>query len=184
MVVQPGEGAGRRAAGGAAETVEAILGLGSNMGDKAVNIGQAIALLTAPGDVVVAARSRNWRTPPWGVTDQDWFLNACVRVLTTLPPRALLGRCQEVETAMGRVRTLRWGPRIIDVDILTFGRLRLAEPDLVVPHPRIAERAFVLGPLAEIAPDLDIDGRTAAERWAAIDRQGVYPLASVPSPPG
>ena len=153
------------------------------MGDKAANIGRAIALLTAPGDVVVAARSRNWRTPPWGVTDQDWFLNACVQVLTTLPPRALLGRCQEVEAAMGRVRTLRWGPRIIDVDILTYGRLRLAEPDLVVPHPRIAERAFVLGPLAEIAPDLEIDGRTAEARWAAIDQEGVFPVATAPSRP-
>lgn len=164
-------------AGGA----EAILGLGSNIGDKSANIARAIELLQVGGEVRVVARSRDWRTPPWGVTDQDWFVNACVRVATELSPRELLRRCQDVEAKMGRVRTLHWGPRIIDVDILTYGTERISEPDLVVPHPRIAERAFVLGPLADIAPGLMIEGGSVAERWAAIDPTGVFPLEGSPS---
>lgn len=155
---------------------DAILGLGSNMGDKRANVSRAIALLAAAGDIVVVARSRDWKTPPWGVTDQDWFVNACVAVTTTLDPRALLARCQEVESALSRVRTRRWGPRSIDVDILFYGALRIAEPDLIIPHPRIAERAFVLGPLSDIAPDLDVEGRGVAARFAEIDRSGVEPI--------
>lgn len=155
---------------------DAILGLGSNIGDKAGNIARAIVLLTATGDIRLVARSRDWRTPPWGVTDQDWFVNACIGVATGLSPPALLARCQAVETAMGRVRAERWGPRVIDVDILFFGDAVISAPDLVVPHPRIAERAFVLGPLSDIAPALEIGGVAVAERLRAIDRTGVEPV--------
>ncbi len=153
-----------------------MLGLGSNIGDKAANIDRAIALLTADGLVRLAARSRDWRTPPWGVTDQDWFVNACISVATSLAPRGLLVRCQGVETAMGRVRTRHWGPRIIDIDILTYRNMAISEPDFVVPHPRIAERAFVLGPLTDIAPDLLIGGQRVADRFRAIDQTGVMPM--------
>lgn len=154
----------------------AILGLGSNIGDKRANLSRAIALLEALGDIALVSRSRDWRTPPWGVTDQDWFVNACIAVSTTLGPRALLERCLEVERQMARVRTRHWGPRTIDVDILFYGDRQVAEPDLVIPHPRITERAFVLGPLSDIAPDLVIAGQTVTGRLAAIDRAGVDPI--------
>ncbi len=154
----------------------AILGLGSNMGDKRANLAHAIDLLLADGSVRLVARSRDWRTPPWGVTDQDWFVNACIAVSTDLAPRELLRRCQDVEQKMARIRTRHWGPRIIDVDILTYGDRGVAEPDLVIPHPRIAERAFVLGPLSDIAPALVIGGQTVAARLAAIDKTGVTPI--------
>lgn len=155
---------------------EAILGLGSNVGDKRANLARAVALLEAGGEVAVVARSRDWRTPPWGVTDQDWFVNACITVTTTLRPRALLARCLDVERQMARVRTRHWGPRIIDVDILFYGEERVAEPDLLIPHPRITERAFVLGPLSDIAPDLVIAGQTVAARLSLLDRTGVDPI--------
>ncbi len=155
---------------------DAILGLGSNMGDKRANLNLAIALLEAGGHITLVARSRDWRTPPWGVTDQDWFVNACIAVSTALEPRALLERCQNVENEMARVRTRHWGPRIIDVDILFYGDTRISETDLVIPHPRITERAFVLGPLSDIAPNMDIGGETVADRLAAIDRTGVDPI--------
>ena len=154
----------------------AILGLGSNIGDKRANVQSAMALLVADGHLALIARSRDWRTPPWGVTDQDWFVNACIAVDTALSPRALLERCLEVERQLARVRTRHWGPRTIDVDILFYGDERISELDLVIPHPRITERACVLGPLSDIAADLVLDGRTVAERLAAIDRSGVHPL--------
>lgn len=137
---------------------DAILGLGSNIGDKPAAIAEALRRLEADPDIAVVARSRLYRTPPWGVTDQDDFANACAGIATKLAPHALLARCQAIENAMGRVRTRHWGPRAIDVDILLMGDTRLDEPDLVIPHPRISERAFVLAPLAEIAPQLVILG--------------------------
>ena len=109
---------------------DAILGLGSNVGDKVANIRRAIALLSEPGDVRIIKSSRIYRTPPWGVTDQDWFVNACVTVATALTPRALLQRCQDVENKLHRVRAKKWGPRVIDVDILTYRDETVREPDL------------------------------------------------------
>jgi 2-amino-4-hydroxy-6-hydroxymethyldihydropteridine diphosphokinase len=159
--------------------LDALIGLGSNIGDKAGNISRAIALLTPGDDVRLVARSRLYRTPPWGKTDQDWFVNACIGVATSLSPGELLGRCQAVEDELGRVRSERWGPRVIDVDLLVYRDVTLEHPDLVIPHPRIAERAFVLAPLADIAPDLVIGGRTVAERLAEIDRAGVEVIESI-----
>jgi 2-amino-4-hydroxy-6-hydroxymethyldihydropteridine diphosphokinase len=159
-----------------AAACDAILALGSNMGDRVANVHEAIARLDDGADVRVVARSRLYRTAPWGVTDQDWFVNGCVKVVTTLEPKALLARCQSVENAMGRVRTMRWGPRIIDVDILTFGDEVIREPDLVVPHPLIAERAFVLVPLRDIAPGIEIAGKSIGEMLSAIDAGDVVAL--------
>ena len=155
---------------------DAILGLGTNLGDRAGNIEEAIRLLTADGSVRVVARSKLYRSAPWGVTDQDWFVNACVAVQTQLSPHALLAQCQAVENEMGRVRTLKWGPRIIDVDILTFGDLKIADPDLSVPHPLIAERAFVLVPLRDVAPELKLGGRTIDQMLEKLDSGDVQPL--------
>ncbi len=157
---------------------DAILALGSNVGDKPGNIARAIELLSADGDIRILRRSKNYKTPPWGVTDQDWFVNACVSVATKLDPHQLLQRCQDVENKMGRVRKERWGPRLIDVDILTHRAGAIAEKDLTLPHPRITARAFVLVPLAEIAPELVIAGKTVRAWLAASDATGVEPYKS------
>jgi 2-amino-4-hydroxy-6-hydroxymethyldihydropteridine diphosphokinase len=150
--------------------------LGSNLGDKAANIDRAIALLTERGDVRLLARSRNFATEPWGKTDQDWFVNAAIAVATELDPRQLLGRCKEIERAMGRVETEKWGPRIIDLDLLVYRDRDVNDPDLILPHPHIGARAFVLAPLMDIAPDLMIGGRSVRAMYGAIDAGSVQPL--------
>jgi 2-amino-4-hydroxy-6-hydroxymethyldihydropteridine diphosphokinase len=160
----------------AAERTRAYLGLGGNLGDPATAMASALRMLDAHEAVTVATVSSLYRTPPWGKTDQPDFLNAVAAVDTTLPPRALLELCLETERALKRVRTERWGPRVIDMDILLFGRERIAEEGLQVPHPRMGERAFVLAPLSEIAPDADVDGCTAADRLAGVDKAGIERL--------
>jgi len=155
---------------------DCIIALGSNLGDKTRNIDRAIELLTESGDIRLVARSRNFATDPWGKLDQDWFVNACVAVKTKLAPRDLLRRCKGIERGMGRVATEKWGPRIIDLDLLIYRDGVLDEPDLVLPHPHIADRAFVLAPLMDIAPDLKIKGRSVHELLEAIDQLGVRPL--------
>lgn len=155
---------------------DAILAFGSNIGDKTANIDAAIAALSGGGDISIVRRSRDFRTPPWGKTDQDWFVNACASIRTGLAPRALLERCQDIERRLGRVRAERWGPRVIDVDILLYRDHQVREPDLVLPHPHIAERAFVLAPLADVAPDFEIGGRTVREMLAVVDHTGVAPI--------
>ncbi len=161
---------------GAPATFDAILALGTNLGDRAENIEEALRRLAADGAVRIVARSRLYRTAPWGDTDQDWFVNACVGVETKLSPHALLVRCQAVENDMGRVRTRHWGPRIIDVDILAIRDMQICEPDLIVPHPLIAERAFVLVPMKDIAPEVTIGGKTLDAMLAALDARDVVPL--------
>jgi 2-amino-4-hydroxy-6-hydroxymethyldihydropteridine diphosphokinase len=155
---------------------DATLALGSNMGDRVHNLEEAIARLTADGTIELVARSRLYRTAPWGVTDQDWFVNACIAIKTGLSPRELLRHCQAVENDMGRVRTKRWGPRIIDVDILTFGSLKVDETDLSIPHPLIAERAFVLIPLKDVAPQLRIEGASLDTLLGKLDTRDVQLL--------
>jgi 2-amino-4-hydroxy-6-hydroxymethyldihydropteridine diphosphokinase len=155
---------------------DGIVALGSNLGDKIRNIDTAIRLLTEDGDVRLVARSRNFATPPWGKTDQDWFVNACIAVSTELSPRELLVRCKDIERRMGRVPAEKWGPRLIDLDLLVYGTMAINEPDLVLPHPHIGERAFVLAPLMDIAPDAVIGGRSVRELYTAVDRTGVLPV--------
>lgn len=155
---------------------DALIGLGSNIGDKPANIARAIALLTEKGDIRLLRASRLYRTAPWGVRDQDWFVNACIAVATDLAPRDLLARCLAVENAMKRVRRERWGPRVIDVDVLIYRGAAMSDPDLTLPHPRITERAFVLVPLVEIAPDLEIAGHRLAYWLARVDAADVTPL--------
>jgi 2-amino-4-hydroxy-6-hydroxymethyldihydropteridine diphosphokinase len=152
---------------------ECIVALGSNLGDKAANIDRAISLLTETGDVTLVSRSRNYATEPWGKTDQDWFINAAITVKTKFPPKALLARCKEIERRMGRVQTEKWGPRIIDLDVLVYGDVEMDDPVLVLPHPHISARAFVLAPLMDIAPDRVIAGKSVRDMYAAIDTTGV-----------
>ena len=155
---------------------DAAIGLGSNQGDKAGNIARAIALLTGSGDIRLVKRSRDFASPPWGVVEQDAFINACITVATGLPPHDLLARCQSVENEMGRVRHKKWGPRVIDVDVLTYRDETINTVDLTVPHPFIGQRAFVVLPLAEIAPDLVIGRTTLKELIGKVDAAGVHPV--------
>lgn len=157
---------------------DVILGLGSNIGDKAANIREAVRRLETDTAVRVIAQSRLYRSPPWGVTEQDWFINACVGLEIDRSAREMLELCQSIELQMGRQRLQRWGTRNIDVDILTCRALVIDEPDLKVPHPLIAERAFVLVPLHEIAPDAWIRGERLHDLIARIDVTGIEPFAS------
>jgi 2-amino-4-hydroxy-6-hydroxymethyldihydropteridine diphosphokinase len=153
--------------------VVAALGLGGNVGDVAAAFVEALARLGSAQGVNLTALSSVYCTPPWGKLDQPDFLNMAALVETTLSARALLALCLEVERGLGRERRERWGPRLIDIDVLTYGEARIDEPDLEVPHPRLAERAFALAPLAEIAPRLLVGGRTVADWLTRVDPAGV-----------
>jgi 2-amino-4-hydroxy-6-hydroxymethyldihydropteridine diphosphokinase len=154
------------------------LSLGGNLGDPAASMATALRLLDADDDTRVIAVSSLYRTPPWGKLDQPDFLNAAAEISTALAPRALLDLCLEAERKLKRVREERWGPRLIDIDILVFGDRVIHETGLEVPHPRMLERAFVLAPLAEIAPELAVGGRSVSERLSAVDTSGIERLAS------
>jgi 2-amino-4-hydroxy-6-hydroxymethyldihydropteridine diphosphokinase len=157
---------------------EALLGLGGNVGDVRATLSEAIALFADGADVELIARSSDYRTPPWGVTDQPPFINLAIAVETRLSPRDLLTRALNVERALDRDRTRerRWGPRTIDIDLLAYDDITLDEPALTLPHPRLFERAFVLVPLAEIVPDRVIAGRHVRDALAAIDAGGIEKL--------
>lgn len=133
--------------------ITAYLSLGSNLGDRQANLEKAIELIKGHQGIQLEQVSSLYETEPVGYEDQDWFVNAVVEIATTLSPQELLGAAAEVENQLGRVRTIRWGPRTVDVDILFYGNHLVVEENLEIPHPRIQERAFVLKPLAEIAPD-------------------------------
>lgn len=155
----------------------AYLALGTNLGDRLANLRQAVALLEERG-VRFVRSSRVYETEPVGPPQPD-YLNAVIEVATDLSPRGLLIVCLAVEQAMGRVRGERWGPRVIDVDILTFGDREVEEPDLQIPHPRMHQRAFVMIPLLELDADPMLpDGRKAATlRMEAWSIGGVRPFA-------
>jgi 2-amino-4-hydroxy-6-hydroxymethyldihydropteridine diphosphokinase len=156
--------------------VIAYLGLGSNLGDRLTNLQGAVDLLASEDGVRVDASSRVWETAPVGGPDQPDYLNAVVRIETDHAPEGLLAACRRVESALGRERTERWGPRTIDVDVLLYDERAVDEPDLVVPHPRLAERAFVVLPLLELEPDPVLpDGRRLVD--LRLDTSGVAPFA-------
>lgn len=157
---------------------EALIGLGGNVGDVRATLDRAVAAFCDGDAVRLLARSCDYETEPWGVTDQPPFVNLCLKVETCLSPRHLLARALAVEAGLGRDRAAsrRWGPRPVDIDILAYGDLVLDEPNLHLPHPRMESRAFVLVPLAEIAPDWSLGGRTVAELASHIDASGVTRL--------
>lgn len=132
----------------------AYLALGSNLGDRAANIDDAIARLHATPGIAVLRRASVIETAPMYVTDQPVFLNTAIAIETTLTPHELLTACLAVETAMGRIRAVDKGPRLIDVDIILYADRVIDEPDLCIPHPAMFERDFVMIPLREIAPDM------------------------------
>jgi 2-amino-4-hydroxy-6-hydroxymethyldihydropteridine diphosphokinase len=140
------------------EDITAYLGLGSNLGDREENIRRACQELGAHPKISVERLSSLYETAPVGVTDQPDFLNAAVAVRTSLPPEELLAVLLATEAGLGRTRNARWGPRVIDIDLLVYGDETIDRPNLTVPHPRLHERAFALIPLAEIAPHLKPPG--------------------------
>jgi 2-amino-4-hydroxy-6-hydroxymethyldihydropteridine diphosphokinase len=154
----------------------AFLGLGSNLGDRLELLQAAAQALDREPGLRVAASSRVWQTAPVGGPPQPDYLNAVLRVETDLTARELLAACQRVEAELGRVRAERWGARTIDVDVLLFDDLVVEQPDLVLPHPRLAQRAFVVLPLLELEPDAVLpDGRALEDLRLGID--GVAPFA-------
>lgn len=152
-------------------TRRAFLGLGSNLGDRRAHLRRAVATLSGPGDLV--AVSPLYETEPvGGPEDQGPYLNVVVELLTADSPVRLLARCRQVEEEAGRVRTVRFGPRTLDADVLLVGDLRVALPDLEVPHPRMWERRFVLAPLRDLAPEL-VDAAVAERAGGAVRRVGM-----------
>jgi len=146
-------------------TETAFIGFGSNLGDKRTNCLKGLRGLKAHGRVRILRLSSLWRTEPVGFRHQDWFLNGVTEVATELSPRELLGLLKDVERKIGRKETFRWGPRVLDLDLLLYGQEVIQEEDLQVPHPRLHQRAFVLVPLVEIAPEAyhPILGKTARD---------------------
>jgi 2-amino-4-hydroxy-6-hydroxymethyldihydropteridine diphosphokinase len=148
------------------------LGFGANLGDSAANLRRAVDCLRAAG-LEFDAFSSLYRTKPWGVVDQPDFVNACALARATHAPLELLDLVQTTEKAMGRRPGLRWGPRPIDIDILFYEDLVLRDERLILPHEGLLERAFVLLPLAEIAPDMVISGSRLGAAAERIDAAGV-----------
>jgi 2-amino-4-hydroxy-6-hydroxymethyldihydropteridine diphosphokinase len=151
------------------------LSLGTNLGDRAANLKQAISSL--PPQMTVKAKSEVYETPPWGYTEQEPFLNQAVKATTYLDPEPLLKHLKRLEVALGRKATFRYGPRLIDIDILFYDDLTLETASLVIPHPHVHERGFVLMPLKDIAPDLvhPLTGRSVREMLALCNTEGIAP---------
>ncbi len=161
---------------------EVFVALGTNLGDRAANLARARAALAA-GPLQSLAASSVYETEPWGPVPQGPYLNQAVRGTTALAPRALLAALAKIETELGRNRKqeMRFGPRVIDLDILLYDDLELMEPDLEIPHPRLLERAFVLVPLAEIAADRVVHGISVRDALARTGTKGIRRLE--PQPP-
>ncbi len=154
---------------------DVLISLGSNVGDPAAQIATAVAHLERDPAIKVKALSALYQTVPVGPVTQDDFVNAAVRIETSLAPDKLMSRLLEIEATMGRDRAsaVRWGPRVIDLDVILFDALTLKTDLIEVPHPRFRERAFVLVPMAEIAPDWSIEGQSLRALADAIDQSGV-----------
>jgi 2-amino-4-hydroxy-6-hydroxymethyldihydropteridine diphosphokinase len=162
--------------------VIAYVGLGANLGDPEVQMREAVKRLNDTAEVEVTRVSAFYRNPPLGPPDQPWYVNAAARLRTRLGPDELLALLHQVETALGRVRGERWGPRRLDLDLLLYNGEVIFAPHLVVPHPEMHRRGFVLVPLAEIAPQAwhPVLGKSAADLLAQLDpahRAAVQPVA-------
>ena len=155
-----------------------LIALGGNVGDVRATFQKAIANICGMAQAAVIARSSDYTTPPWGDEDQDPFINACVEIETDLDPHALLFVMQKVEQKFGRTRVKErpLGPRTLDLDMIAYDDISLQRPDLILPHPRLFERAFVLVPLAEIAPDRVIGGIRVRDGLAGVSTQGIERL--------
>jgi len=161
-------------------SVCAFVGLGGNLGDARSTLEEALSALARLPETTLSSRSSLFRTPPWGRIDQPDFVNAVAELRTGLAPRTLLERLLSLERDFGRRRDAadRWGPRALDLDLLVYGDRRLDEPGLSLPHPRLRERAFVLVPLAQIAPELEVPGQgRVRDLLVGVDNRGVVALS-------
>ncbi len=166
--------------------VEAFVSCGSNLGDRSAHLSGALAALKAHHGMRVTATSSVYRTAPVDHLDQPDFLNAVIRLATVLPPLTLLRVLQRIETRHGRQRSTRWGPRTLDLDLLLHGRTRCDTGELILPHPRMTQRAFVLVPLCELAPDLRHPGTGLSMRQhlqQLSPRQVVQRIGPLRAPP-
>ncbi len=156
----------------------ALIALGGNVGDVRATFPNAISNILGMAQATLLARSSDYRTPPWGEQAQEPFINACIEVETSLDPHALLFTLHKIEKRFGRDRAKeqRWGPRTLDLDLLAYDDAVINQPDLTLPHPRLFERAFVLVPLAEIAPDRVIAGQSVAAALAQLSTEGIERL--------
>ena len=153
------------------------LGLGTNLGDRAANLQAAVIGLAK--ELVITAVSPLYQTAPWGVTDQPDFINMCLAAETALSPIELLTFIKDLEVEIGRLPSKRWGPRLIDIDLLFYANQILETENLKIPHPELAERAFVLCPLADIAPNFvhPVLRQTIAALAAKVGDEGIRPFA-------
>jgi 2-amino-4-hydroxy-6-hydroxymethyldihydropteridine diphosphokinase len=157
----------------------ALIALGGNVGDVRATFQKAISNICGMAQAALIARSSDYSTPPWGDEDQAPFINACIEIETGLDPHALLFVMQKVEQKFGRTRAKerRWGPRTLDLDLIAYDDVSLQKPELTLPHPLLFERAFVLVPLAEIAPDRVIAGRKVSDALASVSSGGIERLS-------
>ena len=155
-----------------------IIALGGNVGDVRATFRKAVANICGMTQAALVARSSDYATPPWGEEKQDSFINACIEIETALDPHALLFTLHKIEKKFGRDRAkeTRWGPRTLDLDLIAYDDVELDKPELTLPHPRLFERAFVLVPLAEIAPDRKISGKTVQAALADVSTAGIERL--------
>lgn len=165
-------------------TETAYIALGSNIGDARQNLDDAVAALNLVPGIEVESVSSYYITKPWGVENQPDFVNACLCVKTTLSPQALLGVCLGIEAGMGRVRMIKNGPRVIDIDVLLYNDMYINTDELILPHPRMHEREFVLVPLLDIAKDgkvlnFDIKKALSVLKNSDIDNGGADTPGSV-----
>ncbi len=156
--------------------------LGTNLGDRVANLQRALSLLQE--QMTITAVSPIYVTEPWGDTNQPEFLNICAAAVTDLRPKEVLTTIKSIEDDMGRVASRHWGPRLIDIDLILYGREVVRDGDLTVPHPHMAERAFVLAPLADIIPNFvhPENGQTIQALLEAVDQEGVERLGELPFP--
>src|ERR1700755_251739 len=156
----------------------AVIALGGNVGDVRATFAKAITHICGMAQAVLLARSSDYATPPWGEENQPRFINACIEIETGLDPHALLFTLHKIEQKFGRDRSkeTRWGPRSLDLDLIAYDDVRLDKPELKLPHPRLFERAFVLVPLAEIAPERMIAGQRIKDALAKLRTDGIERL--------
>jgi len=154
--------------------IKAYLGLGSNLGDRASYLQEALSLLSS--NLEITKQSPLYETEPWGVLDQDPFLNMVIEVQTDLEAEELLELCLQIELALERVREKKWGPRTVDIDILLYGQEEIATKNLQVPHPYLTERDFVVIPLADIAPKVRVKEKSLSEWAESFDKTKLKPF--------
>jgi 2-amino-4-hydroxy-6-hydroxymethyldihydropteridine diphosphokinase len=162
-------------------STSALIALGGNIGDVRTTFRKAIAHICGMAQAALVARSSDYATPPWGQEQQPRFINACIEIETSLDPHALLFTLQRIETKFGRNRSkeTRWGARTLDLDLIAYDDVTMQKAELTLPHPRLFERAFVLVPLAEIAPDRVIGGQSVRAALAKLSTEGIERLPDV-----